>query len=77
MFKEENQLEYFLHKLFPLLLSGFTPGCSGSPHFSKNERTWSWLGVVASTAAYRAGLKKFMYLGHRNAGAFLVSQGME
>lgn len=37
--KKESQLECFLHKLFPLLLSGLTPGRSESPHFSENERT--------------------------------------
>lgn len=58
------------------LLSGFTPGCSGSPHVSKNERAWSQLGVVACTAVYRAGLKKLVYLyGSQKCRIFLVQPG--
>lgn len=73
MLKEESQLEYFLHKLFPFLLSGFTPGCSGSPHFSENERTWSQLDVGTCTAAYKAGWKKFVHLdGSQECRSFLT-----
>lgn len=58
-------------------MSGLTPGCSGSPRFSENERTWSQLDIVTCIATLQSWFMIPVYLDRSDFHVSFLGHRME